>query len=69
MSAVSMNGGSSYTRVFRGKDVADLYANNRKAQDLFNEEAKQLLNDLVPLRRKFEKIPLWYLKDLSYTPE
>jgi len=64
-----MNGGSSYISVFWGKDVADLYTHQDKAWELLGEEVQQMINDLDPFRRKFEKIRFWYQKDLSYSLE
>lgn len=68
-SDIGMNGGSSYISVFWGKDVADLYLQYNKAWELLGEEAQQMINDLNPLRRKFEKIRFWYQEDLSYSIE
>jgi hypothetical protein len=68
-SDIGMNGGSAYISVFWGTDVADLYTHQNKAWELLDDEAQQMILDLVPLRRKYEKIGFWYQKDLSYSPE
>ena len=68
-SDIGMNGGSSYISVFWGKDVADLYTRQNKAWELLGEEVQQMILDLVPLRRKFEKISFWFQEDLSYSLE
>jgi len=68
-SDIGMNGGSSYIRVFWGKDVADLYTKQNKAWESLGEEVQQMIKDLTPLRRKFERIPFWYQKELSYIAE
>ena len=68
-SDIGMNGGNAYIKVFWGKDVADLYTHQAKAWKSYGEETQQMIKDLLPFRRKFEKISLWYQKELSYTPE
>lgn len=68
-SDIGMKGGESYINVFWGKDVADLHTHQTKTWESYGEEAQQMVSDLVPLRRKFEKIRFWYQKELSYTPE
>jgi len=68
-SDIGMNGGSSYISVFWGKDVADLYNHQDKGWELLGEEVQQMILDLVPLRRKFEKISFWFQEGLSYSLE
>ena len=68
-SDIGMNGGSSYISAFSGKDEADLYTHQAKAWESLGGETQQMIRDLTPIRRKFEKIPFWYQKELSYTPE
>ena len=68
-SDIGMNGGSSYIRVFWGKDEADLYNHFNEIKENLDEVAAEMIGELNAVRRKFEKIPFWYQKDLSYTPE
>ena len=68
-SDIGMKGGSSYISAFSGKDEADLYTHQAKAWESLGEETQQMIRDLTPIRRKFEKIPFWYRKNMSYSPE
>ena len=68
-SDIGMNGGSSYIRVFLGKDIVDLNSCLGKMWENLGEEGQKMSKDLTPVRRKFEKIPFWYQKELSYTPK
>ena len=68
-SDIGMNGGSSFILEFWGKDVADLYNHQAKSWENLGEEIQQIIKDLEPVRRKFEKIPFWYQEEMSYTPE
>ena len=67
-SDIGMPGGSSYIMVFRGKNPADLYNHFEKAVANLDLEAKTLFKELDAVMRKFEKIPFWYQKELSYIP-
>jgi hypothetical protein len=55
--------------VFWAKNPADLYAHTGKAWESLGEEVQTMINDFSSTTRKFEKIPFWRQKDLSYTPE
>ena len=68
-SDIGMNGGSSYIIVFWGKDEADLYNHFNEIKENLDEVAAEMIGELNAVRRKFKKIPFWYQKDLSYTPE
>ena len=63
-----MNGPAIIT-VFWGKNPADLYAHARKDWEMLGEEVREMINYLSSTTRKFEKIPFWRQKDLSYTPK
>ena len=67
-SDIGMNGPAIIT-VFWGKNPADLYAHARKDWEMLGEEVREMINYLSSTTRKFEKIPFWRQKDLSYTPK
>lgn len=65
---IGMNGPAIIT-VFWGKNPADLYAHRSKNWEDLGDEGQKMINDLKSTTRKIDKIPFWYLKELSYTPE
>ena len=52
-----------------GKNPADLYTHKEKAWDNLGEEVHEMFNELSSTTIKIKKIPFWYQKDLSYSPE
>jgi len=67
-SDIGMNGPAIIT-VFWGKNEADLNTHQDKGWENFGEEVQEMFNDFSSTTRKFEKIPFWYQKDLSYSSE
>ena len=65
---IGMNG-PAFISVFLGKNPPDLYAQLFKDWEILGEEVQEMINDLSSTTRKFEKIPFWSLKELSYSPE
>lgn len=66
---IGMNGGECYIKVFWGKNPADLHTTQSETWNSFGEEVHQVIRDLQPSRRKFEVIPFWFQKEMSYSPE
>jgi hypothetical protein len=67
-SDIGMNGPAIIT-VFWGKNEADLNTHQDKNWENFGEEVQEMINDFRSTTRKFEKIPFWFQKDLSYSLE
>lgn len=63
-----MNGPAIIT-IFWGKNIADLYNHAEKDWEILGEEVREMINDFSSTTRKFEKIPFWYQKDMSYSTE
>lgn len=61
--------GPVFITVFWGKNATDLNAYRAKIWEDYGEEGQKLIQDLNPITRRFESVPFWYMKDLSYTPE
>ena len=67
-SDIGMNGPAIVT-VFWGKNAADLYSHVEKDWEILGDEVRKMIDDFRHNTRKFERIPFWYLKDLSFTIE
>ena len=65
---IGMNGPVIIT-IFWGKNPADLYTHLAENWENLGEEVQKMINDFSSTTRKFEKIPFWRQKDLSYSPE
>ena len=65
---IGMSGPAIIT-VFWAKDPADLYTHTGKAWESLGEDVQTMINDFRSTTRKFEKIPFWRQKELSYSPE
>lgn len=66
---LGMNSRPAYITIFWGKNQADLYTHSGEAWENLGEEVQEMINDLSSTTRKFEKIPFWLQKELSYSPE
>ena len=55
--------------VFWGKDAADLYAHMNKNWENLGEEVQSMINDFDSTTRKFEKIPFWFMSEISYSAQ
>jgi hypothetical protein len=66
---IGMNNRPAFITIFWGKNPADLYTHVGKGWESFGEEVQKMINDFSSTTRKFEKIPFWRQKELSYSPE